>query len=246
MALKCISAFCSITLCFLLCLVACLYCTAAYCSGMSPINPTINGTTYEAMTEHGSMIYHFTSPDLPCSHEKTTIFGNAHKTLSTNDKYNVVVPTGGSFAAIGAHFADKDFCVSDQGEYSYWTYNDSTYDVTSSGYPLQTNILTDVYGSSVGSLGVSGNMTGVAPDKYPVTITVHDNGSVTENGVVDGSVNFDFDLWVIDLAEKSGTISIPNGRVYEIDLTAIPEGFPHEDICYINVSWFGMSLPAQG
>ncbi|MBR4748878.1 MAG: hypothetical protein IK083_04815 [Abditibacteriota bacterium] len=94
-------------------------------------------------------------------------------------------------------------------------------------------------------MGISQDLSGVPVGKYPVTLTVTDHGAPPRTGITDASSSFAFDLWVIDLAEKSGTISIPDEEVYEIDLTAIPGDFPHENVCYISVSWFG-ALPSPG
>ncbi len=244
-AKDCKTAGCKIRLIGIALVLTWLCVSGLFASGTAPYKSGPAGPGTDALIEQGHMVYHFVTPATPCTHQKVTIFGNQLKTISTNDKNNLIAPTGSSFAAVAAHFSDIDFFVSDQGEYTPWQYNDSKYDVTSSGYPLQTLVMENMPGMSVGSLGISGNMTGVLPKKYPVTVTVTDNGSQTYTGMADPPVSFDFDLWVIDLAEKSGTISIPDEEVYEIDLTAIPGDFPHENVCYISVSWFG-ALPSPG
>ncbi len=222
------------------CALVFLCCAALCANDMSPIRSDIQGTTINSMIARGNLVYHITSPGLSCDHAPVTAFGNILKTPSQiSEKYNVVVPVGGSIAGVYADFIDKDFFVSDQGEYTVWEQNDSTYSVTSSGYPVPVN-LSGVTSVNVGSFGIFGNFTGVPVGKYPSTFTITDEGSLTHNNVTDSPGTFDFDLWVIDLAEKTGTISVDQGDVYEIDLTAVPGDFPHENACEISVSWGGM------
>ncbi len=193
--------------------------------------------------------YHLSSSGFPCDHTSVTVFGNTYKTPSGAGNYNIIVPAGSSFAALNVDFNDIDYTVTENplGGYNYviWPDNDSTYTVTASGLPFQTYLPTDVTASLVRSFGISGSVAGVPVGRYPASITVTDNGSSSLAGVTDLPRRFDFDLWVIDLAEQDGMLNVEEGKVYEIDLTAVPGDLPHEDVCDISVSW-GSLLPTPG
>ena len=223
----------------LVCLCVFFAASCVYASGMAP---TADGSG-------SNMIYHLSS-GINCTHTPVTVFGSYYKTPSDDHGYHLVVPFAtdhvpSSFNALAIDFKDEDYFVSDQGVYSPWN-NDSTYDVTYSG-PSDGPSVTDFIGQSSGnivSFGFSEDNTGVEPGRYPASITVTDLGSPTQSNVTDAPICFDFDIWVVDLAEQAGTISVAEGGIYEIDLTAIPADFPHEDSCDISVSW--MDTPPPG
>ncbi|MBR4748710.1 MAG: hypothetical protein IK083_03940 [Abditibacteriota bacterium] len=213
--------------------------SCVFASGMAP---TMDGSG-------GNIRFHLSSPGVNCDHDPVTVFGNIYKTPSLDQTYNLVIPIGTSFYYLGVDFEDKDYFVSDQGVYSLWS-NDSTYNITYSGVSADGPIIANMTGQSSGdiaSFGISGNAVGVDPGHYPTSLTVTDLGSPTQSNVTDTLEVFNLDIWAIDLAEEPGTISLYPDEVYEIDLTAIPADFPHENVCGISVSWLGtLPLPGMG
>ena len=110
------------------CALVFLCCPALCADDMSPIRTDTQGTTVNSRIARGELVYHITSPGLSCDHAPVTAFGNIYKTPSTiTGKYNVVVPVGGMIAGVHADFIDNDFFVSNDGEYTIWEENDSTY-----------------------------------------------------------------------------------------------------------------------
>ncbi|MBO4549003.1 MAG: hypothetical protein J5758_07300 [Abditibacteriota bacterium] len=227
----------------LVCLCVFFAAAGVFASGMAP---TQDGTG-------GNMMYHLSSLGTNCTHTPVTVFGNYYKTTSEDQQYHIVLPfdtpsVSSYFNALAVDFKDEDYEVSDQGAYTLWNANDSTYDVTYSGVLPGSPVITDLTNESSGnivSFGISGNAAGVDPGQYPAAITVTDRGSGTHSNVTDTPAVFDFDIWVVDLAEQAGTISVAEGGIYEIDLTAIPADFPHENACDISVSWMDMPPPGM-
>ncbi len=250
-AKDCKTAGCKIRLIGIVLVLTLLCVSGLFASGMSPVNPGINGGTVNAAIGHGDLVYHLTSSGLACSHEPVAVFsgGNTiYKTPSLDDKYSIVIPKGGNFAALHVDFIDNDFEVTG-GVYSIWEGNDSLYSVTTSGFPFPSDLF-GVYKTAyeLSSFGISGNndIPGLGVGRYPASFTVSDMGSPTRSGVTDpDQAAFGFDLWVIDLAEKEGGVSLKDDKVYEIDMTCIPGDFPHADVCQIGVGWGGL-LPPPG
>ncbi|MBO4548645.1 MAG: hypothetical protein J5758_05445, partial [Abditibacteriota bacterium] len=219
--------------------------SAAFADGMSAVDPHYSGTTVSSHINHGDLVYHLTSPTLPCSHSFVTVFGNSCRTASSTGSYNVVAPVGSALTALSVEFHDRDFFVSADDEYTVWGDNNSTYTLSSSSYPFSGELLSEVYGSVLNSMGISKDLTGVPVGRYPVSLTVTDHGAPPLTGITDAPSSFAFDLWVIDLNERAGSISLVNDGIYEIDLTCAPLDFPHGGECYISASWSGLPTPGQ-
>ena len=63
-------------------------------------------------------------------------------------------------------------------------------------------------------------------------------GSIADDGSADASA----DVWIVDLEEQAGTKKVCQNEALPVKLNVNPSGFPHEDICYIVISW-GSGMP---
>lgn len=204
---------------------------------------------YSKYNNQGNMDLYLAYPSIGQREPFTYISGN--KKPSSNGNINFVIPVNGSIF-FNPTFSDIDYYQSiviatgEAGNVSVKS-NDSSYNISVLGHPLSPASSTRTY-NNVGSLGFMANFNGLASNEYPIAFKVEDLGPSPTGQYVEGSildenpVDLSVDVWALDLDEQSRTIYLKPNQVFPISLKITPEGFPHENICYIIASW-GMYTP---
>ena len=174
-----------------------------------------------------------------------TSFGNSITVDSASNRFSYVLPLNTSLFATPA-FTDKDYELNN-GIYSETTSGfTSIYKVSVFGHPRISPTEVSTYTEMLP--GLTGNFNSVPVGTYNLEYTVKDESILNPglSGTVrDADCVVPIDVYLVDLAEKTRTVYMKQGDVYRIDLSTIPASFPHENICYISVSWSLMPMPGM-
>lgn len=228
--------------------------------GQIPPRPTLD-RYFPTYNDHGSMDLYVTYPTTGQRQPFTSIMGI--KKPSSTGKINFVIPVNGSIF-FNSTFTDVDYVqciIKDTGNPITDSSgnvippapfaNESNYEVTISGHPSSPAPFTRKV-HEIGSYGLTASFNGLPSDKYSLTYNIEDKGpnytgpNADGNLIDEGSVSLDTDVWAMDLVEQTRTIYLKQSQIVPISLKFTPADFPHENICYIVVSWGNGMPPMQG
>ena len=180
-----------------------------------------------------------------------TLFANNLYVNSSDNNNNVVLPLNGSVSTPYA-FNDIDYLLFTDPMTGLVSYTPSSNGII---YNYYLNIIghprisrTNAYSSPGITPGLSGNFQYVPAGKYDLIYKVTDESTLSsgyEGDVKDAPFEAPVKVYVVDLKEQSKSVYMKQDDVYRIDLSTVPAAFPHENICYISVTWSGMPLPGQ-
>ncbi len=175
-----------------------------------------------------------------------THFGADFYVNSSSGACSHVLPYGGVLGTPTA-FYDTDYTY-DQGYYSI-AYSGFTpwYALSVFGHP-RLSPGTQVSAPSGLTPGIIGDLTDIPAGKYTLEYTVTDISELDVGGVgnvCDEDYIHTVDIYKMDFAERERTVYMMQNDVYRIDLSTIPAEFPHENCCYVAVSWATMPMPGM-
>ena len=174
-----------------------------------------------------------------------TAFSGNYLVDSFSGRFSYVLPLNGSFSWPTA-FYDTDYEY-ENGNYSQASYGISPlYKLSLFGHP---RVSPDDETSYPGiTPGIGGTFTSVPAGKYCLEYKVKDESTLEpglSGNVRDADCTVPVDVYIMDLAEKTRTVYMKQGDICRIDLSTIPASFPHENICYVSVTWSMMPMPGM-
>ncbi len=181
-----------------------------------------------------------------------THFGADFIVSSLSGRYSHVLPCGSSLATPTA-FYDTDYTVSENPLTHELLYSPAysgfypQYCLRVFGHP-RLSPGTILSGPGTLTPGLTGDFADVPAGKYTLEYTVNDVSVVYEGGsgsVSDADYVHEFDIYLMDLAERERTVYMMQNDVYRLDLSTVPAEFPHENCCYLTVAWAAMPMPGM-
>ncbi|MBP5274111.1 MAG: hypothetical protein ILO36_04140 [Abditibacteriota bacterium] len=180
-----------------------------------------------------------------------THFGADFIVSSSSGRYSHVLACGGSVGTTTA-FYDTDYIVGENPLTHELTYSPAysgftpLYSLQIFGHPRLAPGAAVSIPSSLPP-GIMGDFANVPAGKYTVEYRVKDDSVVNSGGgsVSDEDYVHEFDIYLMDLAERERTLYMRQNDIYRIDLSTIPAEFPHENCCFLTVSWATVPMPGM-